>query len=270
MTVKFKNPPIVELVAEVHWNTGVGPSVFNLQPGIQVSVPPNSNPDLEAFFSRFGLALNELNFRNSERLVPVGFPVNAGQVVYRYRSSDDPDILVQAGWGVATINGLPNYGSWKAFAPKLKSVLAALIAARDPGEASSDFYSASVRYINGFGPDFIGDSNAASFTRDVLGFQVQTSEAISSAQPDNDAPQVNLQMAFATADGLQARVSVGEGLAQGQPAVMLDFTVGVSEPVASDLDSITKALDDAHTVIHNMFVGSTAALTDVMQPEAEE
>jgi uncharacterized protein (TIGR04255 family) len=175
MTVQFRNPPILELVAEVRWNTSGAQTVVAVQPGVQFTMGSNGSPDLEPFFARFGTAMNDLNYRNSERLVPVGFPINAGQPVYRYRSSDEPDIIVQAGWGVATVNGLPHYGSWEVFAPKLRKVLEALIACRAPGEADADFYAASVRYINGFGPGFLGGSTAASFTRDVLGFQVQAS-----------------------------------------------------------------------------------------------
>jgi uncharacterized protein (TIGR04255 family) len=269
MTVKFRNPPVLELVAEVRWNTSTAPTVVDVQPGIQLTMNANSSPDLESFFERFGKAMNNLNFRNSERLVPVGFPANAGQPVYRYRSSDEADIIVQAGWGVATVNGLPHYGSWEVFAPKLRSVLEALIDCRAPGEAEADFYAASVRYINGFGPRFLGGATAAAFTRDVLGFKVQAADAINSAQLRGEAPQVNIQMSFTTANGMNARVSVGEGVAQGEPAVILDLTVGVGQPIRSDLDELAGALDSAHSVIHNMFVGSTTPLRSVMQPEGE-
>jgi uncharacterized protein (TIGR04255 family) len=84
--------------------------------------------------------------------------------------------------------------------------------------------------------------------------------------PD-EAPQVNIQMSFTTTNNMGARVSVGEGLAQGEPAVILDLTVGISEPVKPELDDLAGALDAAHTVIHDMFVGSTTSLRTVMQPE---
>ena len=264
MTTQFANAPIVELIAEVRWHTSNSQAWDDVAPGTPFAFAAPTNEAVERFLSRFVRECNALGYRNSERLIPQNVPYPPGQPVVRLRSDDYPGILVQAGWGTATVNALPPYKSWNEFAPRLNEALGALVAAR--GDESAPFYGASVRYINAFGPEYMEGTTPGAFARDVLGFDVSLPAAIAEHRDGTEAQQFSLQLAFPTTNGQRARIVLAEGLANNQQALIFDIVLGIADPVEPTAAAVFAVLDGAHTVIHQMFEGTTQGVRDIMRP----
>ena len=266
MSTQFENAPIVELVAEVRWHTSGSQEITDAKLGSTFSID-SVNPSLENFLARFSAGAAKAGYVLSERIVPIGVPTMPGQPIYRYRSPDIGGILVQAGWGVATINAVPPYKSWTDFSPRLKEVLEVLVAARE--DDRSPFYAASVRYINAFGADYLEGTTASEFARDVLGFGASLPQAIDDERKREEAPQFSLQVAFPTTSGLRARMVVAEGIARDEQALIFDITLGTAEPVDAIVESTFTVLDNAHDVVHRMFEGLTSKVRPLMRPIGE-
>lgn len=267
MSTQFANAPIIELVAEVRWHTS-GSQVFeDAQLGSPIALESGTNSNVEGFLARFGAQCNALGYRNSERVVPQGATAMPGQPIYRYRSPDHEGILVQAGWGVATVNAVPPYKSWTVFAPRLQEILGALMVAR--GDESTPFFAASVRYINAFGPEYLNGSTPSAFARDVLGFNVTFPDAVEQHRDPADAPQMALQLAFPTNNALRARMVVAEGVANDVQSLIFDTTLGTVDPVLPAAGTVFDVLNSAHDVAHAMFEGITQRVRDIMQPIQE-
>ncbi len=64
-------------------------------------------------------------------------------------------------------------------------------------------------------------------------------------------------------------LAVGEGLFNGEAAVIMDTTVSVSGDVPSSAGAVMDALNAAREVIHSMFVGATKSIRAEMIPVTE-
>jgi uncharacterized protein (TIGR04255 family) len=264
LTTQFANPPIVELIAEIRWPF-YGSKEFQEAQAGSGFVIETPHFEIDAFLTRFGAAILALGYTSSERLVPQGVPSAPGQPVFRYRSPEHDGIMVQAGWGVATVNAVPpHYKSWTNFVPRLQEVLGALTEAR--GDDNQPYYHASVRYIDAFGAAWLNSMTPAAFARDILGFDVRLPRAIDTHRDAADAPQAAFQLTFPIKNGMRARVTVGEGVVNGNQALIYDTLLGIDEPVAATADAVLAALDEAHSIVHEMFEGVTAPIRDRMKP----
>ncbi|WP_145912213.1 hypothetical protein, partial [Alloalcanivorax xenomutans] len=88
MKERFAKPPLLELVAEIRWQL---PRPFS---GHDMPMPmiPQMLKVYEDGFSHFSKSMAEIGFRNSERLVPQGFPSMPYEPVLRYRFDESsPD-----------------------------------------------------------------------------------------------------------------------------------------------------------------------------------
>ncbi|RYH28896.1 MAG: TIGR04255 family protein, partial [Alcaligenaceae bacterium] len=173
MSLTFDVAPLVEIIAEVRWSD---PTAF-MVPGPLMGLSQPSNATDE-FFMRFGGRAYGSGFQRAERLVPPGFPVPIGQVVYRYRPPEDfhdemaRSALWQVGPGVFTANAVPPYRSWVEFSPLVRAGLEVLFETRPADVRNSPVSSVSLRYVDAFNHDLIGDSTFEKFLAEKLGFQV--------------------------------------------------------------------------------------------------
>lgn len=266
MTTTFEKPPLVELIVEVRWHAYGSQAFDSALPGSQLTFGVDTSQSIEDFFVRFGRACEELGFRSSERMTPLNAALPPGTVVYRYRENSGGTIMVQAGWGVVTVNAVPPYRSWADLRPRLENVLAAVTESRDDEHKESPFHLVSLRYIDAFSERYWKGKTAAEFSRDVLGFESQLPSAIESLRDETVAPQMALQIAFPLRDGMRARVAIGEGFADNTQAVIVDTMVSASDPVAPDLANLMNSLDGAHTAIVEMFSGMTIQIREEMEP----
>lgn len=233
---------------------------------------PGAANRLDEFFMRFGGECYQMGFQRSERLVPAGFPVLPFHPVYRYRRSEDAagsPALYQIGAGLFSANALPPYRSWSAFAQIVADGVRALLKTRPSDESATAFSSASLRYINAFGPDFLQGRTSSRFISDVLGFRVELPEAVRAVSSPVEPFGAVLQLTIPAANGLRIAMMVGEGVVTGASAVMLDTTVSSVGPVEPDEGVLMRTFDSARSIIHDSFVALTRPLHEFMGPEEE-
>jgi len=105
MPKRFKNPPLVELIAELRWGTaGI---VAGPQGAPQLVMATGSQ--YEEFFMRFGSKIAALGYERIERIIPPGFPAPPFQATYRFRKKEPEQgtTLYQVGGGVFSANITP-------------------------------------------------------------------------------------------------------------------------------------------------------------------
>jgi uncharacterized protein (TIGR04255 family) len=267
--IQFKNSPLVELIAELRWGVAdmlpspAGEQSFGAPPQVVMTVTQH-----EDFFMKFGGAIYGHGFQDVERLVPPNFPYIVGQPARRFRKSSDAanPVLYQVGPGIFTANATAPYKNWDEFAPVVAEGVAALLKTRAPAEADSPFVAASVRYIDAFGVDFIGEDEIGQFIAEKFGIKIELPAALTSVIDAVKQPKPFLQLQIPISGGLVMSVGVGEGVVQGQRSVVLDTTVVTVNPTAADLESVMQQLHAARGAIHKMFISLTDKLREKMQP----
>lgn len=267
--IQFKNSPLVELIAELRWGVSdmlpspAGEQSFNAVPQVVRTIAQH-----EDFFMKFGGAIYGHGFQDVERLVPPNFPYIIGQPARRFRKSGDaanPE-LYQVGPGIFTANATAPYKNWDEFAPVVAAGVAALLKTRAPNEIDSPFISASVRYIDAFGVDFVGEDEVGQFIAEKFGIKIELPAALTSVINAVKQPKPFLQLQIPISGGLVMSVGVGEGIVQGQRSVVLDTTVVTVNPTSADLESVMLQLHAARGAIHDMFLSLTEKLHEKMQP----
>lgn len=262
MTIQFKNPPLLELIAELRWQVPFGDFPV-MQPGLpfQVQVGPVADdPAVE----RLRKLCEGMGFVYVERLVPMGAGVMPGQAVYRFRRPDD-EVVVQAGPGVLTVHALPPYSSWSAFSPEVKKVVEALLSTRDAGQAQF-FDTVSVRYLDAFGARFLGTESPSHFAQHVLGYDIVVPPAVETVRAKNGTTSLSFSYGFATEDGLQGQIALSEAIVNNENSLMLDTNVRASAPVRPYGEALMDVFDRAHDVIHSIFIDATKSVQHIMEP----
>jgi uncharacterized protein (TIGR04255 family) len=138
----YENPPLGEVVAELFWK--LTPLVS--MPG--AAIDPFFEPTLE----RFTNAVAKVGFASTERVIPVGVPLElvAGQPVSRFRQRANSWPLYQLGAGLFTCNVVPPYGGWSIFRETLAEGIRALFEAFPAASIQLKLDVLRLRYINGF------------------------------------------------------------------------------------------------------------------------
>jgi uncharacterized protein (TIGR04255 family) len=269
MTITFKKAPLAEIVAEVRWASEANPSTN------RESKPSASVIDLSALlfakgsdelFMSLGGKIHSAGFTRAERVLPPGFPPVAGQVVWRYRKGENSPELLQVGNGVFSANCVPPYSSWDEFSATVELGITAIVAARAELGDKSPFTQVSLRYIDAFSEDLIGGKSYPSFIAEVLGFNVGMPDVIGEIAHPTDAPQVALQLTVPLREKMLMSVSVGAGIVQNVPALLMDTTVSSTQPIDLDVKSVMQALNAAHGIIRKTFLSLTEKIHDRMQP----
>lgn len=267
MIRSFENAPVIEIIAELRWNQP-GAIVPDLT-GRLVNVPIQltTSSELEEFFMAFGGAVHRLGFTRAERVVPPNFPTLLFQPVYRYRAPDlQLPAVFQLGAGLFSANATPPYRSWDDFVGVIRDGVRALLEARNEKERDAPFSKVSVRYIDAFRADLLGDRVPSAFISEVLGFHVEMPPAVSSCVAGEEAVKTFLQANFQTENEMTVTLSIGEGTVSGTAAVVMDTTVAAVNEVAPDLDAVMDSLNSARGVIHNVFIGMTSGIHAAMRP----
>jgi uncharacterized protein (TIGR04255 family) len=274
MVDRFEIAPLVELAAEVRWGTGgvVGqaPQGFLGQPQGAGAVMVAAG-QYEDFFMRVGSKAGALGYDLSERVVPPGFPQLPFQTIYRFRNKAQQTgtTLYQVGAGVFSVNITPPYHSWKQFRPVVDQGIDLLLQARNQSEQTLSFVRASLRYINSFDDQFVRGRTFASFVQDVLGFRMSLPESLrNEADPDAEIkPFFQLHVPLKVQQ--QMAIVVAEGFVAGHKTIVMDISVVNDVQIPPTKNAVMASFDNARGAIHNVFVGMTSALFDVMKPVIE-
>lgn len=266
MSITYEHAPLIELIAELRWNTDQAALFEQALPGVPIQISEKMRTSSEVFYGKFAKQIEPLGFRNSERLSPAGMPGFPGEAVVRYRKGAGEPPLMQIGSGVFTTNGLPpTYTHWDDFSPILRSGVDALLASRADAENALPFTVVSLRYIDAFGPEYWDGSNPQEFISETLGFgrtiPPSLEEKVDVNRPHSASHQFNIPID----DGSTMVLSVGEGSANGAPAVILDVIVQ-SNVVASSTEQVMERFTQAHSLVGDMFVIMTKNVRHIMKP----
>jgi uncharacterized protein (TIGR04255 family) len=266
MPERYKYPPLVELVAELRWGSGLPAA----PPQNVIVLATGSH---EEFFMRFGSRAGALGYGQVERLVPPGFPASSFQAIYRFRKNapEQGTTLYQVGTGVFSANITPPYRSWEEFGPVVEQGLRILLETRNPAEKELPFTSATLRYINAFGKQFLERRSTTLFIRDILGFELKPAPAVCDEVAPRGEIRSAIQLQVPLKSGQQMSLGLGEGSVSGEDAVVMDITVSSEGSLQPNTSEIMTVLHSAHDVCHRVFVGTTRKLSQIMQPvEGEE
>lgn len=239
--IKFKNPPVIEVVSAVQW---------------QPSLKPFSLPDatLNKLLSDFTNKVAELDFCQSERLIPAGVPIMPLQPVIKYSKIKGKTYFYQLGDGIFSAHAIQPYESWQEFKPVVKSGLELLISLM-PKEYNP-FESASLRYIDAFKKDMLGNIKPYEFISIILKVEPpkylkdKSSVNLPSIQDIVIATQLKNNMNLLTI----AREVIDSN--SKEHMIILDNTVTAN----GKLDVATNIIDsmnEAHGIISDIFIEIT-------------
>ncbi|MGH8548679.1 MAG: TIGR04255 family protein [Methylococcales bacterium] len=272
MGLSFKNPPLVELIAELRWAlpiptqvTGVGVGAI---PITTLSVTTLSANQYEEFFMRFGSKVAAAGFSRFERIVPPGFPFMPYQPVYRYRyvSEDQGVKLYQLGPDIFSANITPPYQSWEHFKPVVAQGVEMLLESRSDEQKIQPFSAASLRYIDAFKDDLTQGRSIRDFMADVLDIKISLPEAVTRHALELSRIEPLLQLAVPVSSAI-LNLTVANGAFNNERAVIMDTTVSTTQELKPTKEDIMSVFDNAHHLIHELFVGLTKPLEELMKPE---
>lgn len=263
MKEQFKNSPLVELIAELRWNTGINPEQ-HVFPGEQLNLHEN-------FFRNLTEQTAAAGYVTSERLVPNGFPFPVQIPVIRFKQAPtlgDTETrakklatLYQVGSGLFTINAIQPYSNWDEFKEVVRTGLTALLESK-PCMLNSGF-NVTLRYINAFGESLVGTQDLRSFMREHLGINVNLPEVLSAPPANGESSIPVIQIQTPLEFGI-FKISLGEGTVNNHQALVMENAVDVHQEVGHDVDEILKELTRARDVIHSRFVELTKSLHSSM------
>jgi uncharacterized protein (TIGR04255 family) len=271
MSQTFKKAPLVEIIAEAKWTS----SSMLQSPGIPQGLTMPGSTQSEEFYIRFGVKAHLKGFQSVERLVPSGFPIPQGNVVYRYRQGVGEEVeqsrteLWQVGPGVFAANATPPYRSWTNFEPIVRDGIEALLQSRALTERDAPFSTVSLRYIDAFGPEFLIGRSVEQFMGEVLGFSVNLPKAVSEKIAPGSVVSSNLQIAVPLDHGLMMAITLTKGPFNNEESLMMDTMVRSIGEVAPDVSSVMEVFERARSVIHETFFKVTEQLHSLMGLQEE-
>ena len=279
LAMTLAKAPLVEIIAELRWappsqSTDISasahaniPQQFN--PLIQSS---NDEVGTEEFFSRFGDLAQALGFSQTERMLPVGFPMVAHQPILRFRkgiaSQNVPlapnthHVLYQVGAGIFTANTTPPYGSWKTFVSDVRNGIQALLDAREKEERDSPFTYVSIRYLNSFEEELIGKMSVAELLEDVFKIGITLPPAIEKNIVDGGKYRPTLQLVIPLQNEAVINLAIGEGFSYGKSSIIMDATFATTSLTDANLDAVMNTLITGQSMIHKMFLDLIEPIRD--------
>lgn len=265
MPITLSNSPIVELIAEMRWDTPSqalsGPQV----PGVPNGIVTNQE-DCESFFMRFTGHAFKLGFQQMERLAPHGFPIFSQQPVFRFRSTNSPGLLYQIGAGYFSVHATTPYRTWDDFSPIIQQGLEALNAARSVAENGLPFSHIGLRYLDAFKEPLTRGLDIASFMSEVLGITLALPKGMSKHILAGHQYKPSLQLQIPMAGEKIMQIGIGEGMSNSEPAFIMDTTVVTTSVIQSDIDVTMGILNSSRAIIHEMFFEVTSPIMELMQP----
>jgi uncharacterized protein (TIGR04255 family) len=267
----FEVAPLVEIVVEVKW---IDPSTINV-PGGGFGLTQQSSL-VDEFYMRFGGVAYSKGFQRAERLVPPGFPVPMGAVVYRYKPAEDfhdplaRSALWQLGPGVFSANAIPPYKSWSEFSPWVQLGLETLIETRPEAQKASQFNSVSLRYIDAFTENFYAGQTASQFLKEKLGFEIKMPMSYSEKLRSNSEIEEVIQFAMPLDNAMTLNFAATNGKVNGSDALIVQMNVSCDSPIDCDLNQVMAKLNSARTIIHDLFIDMTRNVHQVMKPLMKE
>lgn len=265
MSVTYKNPPLVELIAEVRWGP-VGDTAAMGPKSLRISLP---HPLDEDIFMHYGVVIAQKGYGRFERLIPPGTPVPMTTAACRFRPTDttQQSPLFQVGKGVFTANALPpNYQDWDTFKPVVRLGLESLFEAYTrAGQPAPQISEVLLRYINVFSSELTGGRELTEFLAEVMGIKLSVPTSISSLTKAGTSVQQVIQLEQQIDLGLLS-LTIGPAVKANETAVLLDTSILVQREIGADIDAALNALTEARQVNHELFRALAKPLHNLMGP----
>jgi len=265
-TTVFRQPPLVEIVAEVRWDVPRGevPHQF-----ANISIPVTDTGAHESQVLTFASKAGARGYGLAERLVPQGFPLLAHQAGVRYRSNTAGAPIFQLGPGVFTANITPPYNSWSSFLPHLEIGVELLLESRAVSEKDRPFSELRLTYFDAFGEKLTRGKAVTDFLAEDLGIRIELPKVITGLCTDPTGVKPSFSVAVPIRAGT-IELKISEGWVRGVPNLVMVTTVICKGPVQAIKETVLQAFNDAHAIIHESFFEMTTTLHELMEPETLE
>jgi uncharacterized protein (TIGR04255 family) len=249
----YKKAPLVEVIAEVHWEL----KPLNSTPN--ASIDPYFDLFKESFIKN-----TEGRFLSREPLVPNEIPVEflADQPHLRLRPRKGGWPLVQIGPGVMTANIIPKYNGWTEFAAFLRSSLNDLYASYPLSAQTLHITRTHLRYIDVFNESH-GLADFGEFVESGLGISVPIrSEVLEKSASVTPKITFSTDSRFLNKSpvGSSTRIKINPGQADGKNAVVVEFHC---DALANDdmqtAEGLSSWFDQAHDALHIAFEGTVSS-----------
>ena len=246
---RYANPPLVEVVAEVHWAI----KSLDSSPGLAI------DPHFDAFHPAFATHIKEHGYAVHEQLRPDAAPMEffGHQVTSRYRAKDGSWPCVQIGPGVLTVNMVPPYDGWKSFRANVEVALDVLYRAYPIAERYLTIETIQLRYIDAFSSKHLYDGHFGRFIREHLQISLSVPPEITvhASDVDDVVALVDLRLPLKAPVGGVGVIKIGPGNVNQQSVVVAQISVAVAPPRKAPQESqgILRWMDESHNVVRGWF-----------------
>ncbi|WP_077035965.1 TIGR04255 family protein [Pelomonas sp. KK5] len=268
MSQTLQNAPLLELIAEVKWVPPWVPQA--MVAGVPRMVPQNLQ-EFSAFVDAFSRSVASLEYTEQLRLYPQELPALLHQPLIRANNAKATigPSLYQAGLGVFSANATPPYKNWEMFSPVVRSGLEALVSARNAVTDVAPVASITLRYLDAFTAYHLHGLESTAFIKE-LGFELQAPKISLDYMAKDGACKPYSQFHIPLTDGGLLAMSVGDGIANGTPAVLLDTAVTFFPNAEVSTDQIMESFVRAHEIIDDIFRVMIKPIAHLMRAEGEK
>ncbi|MCL4774920.1 MAG: TIGR04255 family protein [Burkholderiaceae bacterium] len=246
----YADPPLVEVIAEVHWA---------LQ---KIASIPGSGVD--PLYARLieQLRGDELSkqFGHEERLIPEGVPQEffGNKPLVRFRPKEKAWPLYQFGPGIFVTNVTPPYRGWASFRQHLEFGIDALLRCYPAAKELLKVSRLQLRYMDAFTRRH-GFDRYSAFVQEGLGMSLQLPSQLleESAQGGGADVQLISEVTFPLKKihGTQGQIKVAPGTSGDESAVFVEFstTYQTNNPSQVDKAQILEWFNSSHVEVRRWF-----------------
>ena len=258
----YKNAPLVEVIAEVHWDL----RTVDTSTGIQ------TDPYYFPLQDKFIEASSEQGLSYQEFVVPNFVPIehSASHPRLRLRENAEKWPVVQLGPGILTANIVPPYGGWREFETFLLTQIECLLNAyRDIGQSIS-VNRLHLRYIDGFDHHFNFD-HFPTFAKEMLSFSCPLPRKFREEHVRNENEYVYvLDVSFAckAPSKSRARLKISPGTLKDEQALILEISCEtINKNRIQNSTQIKDWFSQAHKAIKRQFETLTTSNLKIIMGE---
>lgn len=256
----YKNAPLIEVLAEIHWELIPVSSI----PGGQL------DPYAPVLREKFGAWARREGFHFQEQLVPSEMPseLMPHKPFQRFRRQANEWPLYQIGPGIFTANIVPPYLGWSAFRDHLRNGLQSLYASYPSSGELLRIKRWELQYIDAF-TSSLRMHNYSDF--------IQAELSVRQPLPCSFTTQHCEQLVTTFESTFECKnevahngvIKLGPGKLSDQDAAVLQLSVRSRSPEGNvDVDRTLQWFDKAHLILRSWFKElPSEALKQAMGPE---
>lgn len=243
--LKFKNAPVAEVIAAIQW-----------QPSSQSF--HQADETLNELLLNFTDKAAEIDFCQSERLIPPQVPVMPFKPIFKYNKIKEKTYFYQLGDGIFSAHAIPPYESWEEFKPIIKNgieLLIGLMPEKTKGRPVT-FESAFLRYIDIFKKEIFGDIKFNEFTSRIL--KIEPPKYLKDKSLINPPSIQDIMISTLLENNMKLLTIAKEfmDINSKEQVIILDNTITASNKIDTSAD-IINAMDEAHKIISDIFIEIT-------------